>query len=176
MIQAETLPAEGIDQIKGQLISIIESIVEDLDLKDGILCLQYIVRDGQPYIIEMMRRCFGNQFLTLSEMFTGFPWHEAYIRNALGESISDIPIGEPELKYCGHFGVFAPRNGKVVSYKIPEDVESHVFKRIEMVQPGGTIDDYMNQRIVYLYYKYDNYEEMLSAIATLQDRIEIEME
>jgi len=64
----------------------------------------------------------------------------------------------------------------VVSYKIPEDVESHVFKRIEMVQPGGTIDDYMNQRIVYLYYKYDNYEEMLSAIATLQDRIEIEME
>ena len=176
LIQAETLPAEGIDQIKGQLISIIESIVEDLDLKDGILCLQYIVRDGQPYIIEMMRRCFGNQFLTLSEMFTGFPWHEAYIRNALGESISDIPIGEPELKYCGHFGVFAPRNGKVVSYKIPEDVESHVFKRIEMVQPGGTIDDYMNQRIVYLYYKYDNYEEMLSAIATLQDRIEIEME
>ena len=70
LIQAETLPAEGIDQIKGQLISIIESIVEDLDLKDGILCLQYIVRDGQPYIIEMMRRCFGNQFLTLSEMFT----------------------------------------------------------------------------------------------------------
>ena len=45
-----------------------------------------------------------------------------------------------------------------------------------MVQPGGTIDDYMNQRIVYLYYKYDNYEEMLSAIATFTDRIEIEME
>lgn len=176
LIQAETLPASGVDKIKDKLISIIEFIVDDLDLGDGIFCLQHIVCDGQPYVIEMMRRCFGNQFLTLSDAFTGFPWEEAYIKAALGEDCSTIPIGTPTAKCCGHFGIFAKKNGKVLSYKVPEDVEKHVFKKIEMLQPGDEIHDYMNERIAYLFYQYDNYEEMSDAIHSLNDRIEITME
>ena len=53
-------------------------MAEDLQLKDGILNLQLIIKDGKPYIIEMMRRCFGNDALLPYMMVTGFDRYEAY--------------------------------------------------------------------------------------------------
>ena len=67
LIQSETFPADNIDDVRDELHGIIENIVNDLDLVDGIFALQYFLCNGKPYIIEMMRRSFGNQFLTLAD-------------------------------------------------------------------------------------------------------------
>ena len=176
LIQSETLPAEGIDLIKEELTGIAEKIATTLNLCDGILGLQYIVCDGKPYIIETMRRCFGNQYLTLASMHSGFPWDEAYIKASLGQSCEDLPFTTPEHPFCGHHGIMATRNGIVKSYEIDPEIEKHIFMKIEMLQSGGTISNYLNERIAYIYYAYDNLEEMKRDVATYNSRIKIEME
>ena len=176
LIQAETFPADNIDRVGPELISIIEGIVEDLDLCDGIFALQYILCDGKPYIIEMMRRCFGNQFLSLVGMTTGFPWDEAYIRAAVGQECDDLKAGKPQAVYCGHHGIMSRKNGKLVSYQIPPEIERHIFKKIEMLQPGDEIHDHLNERIAYIYYTYEDRDEMNREVKTFNDRIEIEIE
>lgn len=176
LIQAETFPSIGFEQLEPELSGIVNRIAHDLELADGIIALQYMKCNGRPYIIEMMRRCFGNEALLLCDMTTGFPWEEAYIKAALGLDCTDVKTAEPPMKYCGHFGVMADCNGVLKDYRIPPEIEKHLFKKTEMLKPGGRIDNHMNERIAYLYYTYDSKEEMNAEVIHFNERIEIEME
>lgn len=174
LIQAELFPAKGIEKIQDELISFIELICNKLNLVDGMLTLQYIVKDGKPYIIELMRRALGNQYLTVAGVMNGFPWEEALIRAETGMDLSVLKSSSPKAKFAGHHGIMATRNGIIKSYSIPPEIEAHIFKKIEMVKPGGRIDDYMNERIAYIYYTYDNYDEALDAVLNMNKKINIE--
>ena len=157
LIQAETFPSRDIQgETKSNLEKIIENMAEDLQLKDGILNLQLIIKDGKPYIIEMMRRCFGNDALLPYMMVTGFDWYEAYIKAALGENMSQAELINPYKKYCGHYSAMAKESGCLKLCMFDEKIMRHVFKRIDMVEPGEFIDNPNAERPVYLYYEYDD--------------------
>lgn len=164
LIQAETLPASGIEKYQDKLIKIIEDMADDLSLEDGIFCLQYIVKDNQPYIIEGMRRIFGNQFTCLLEKITGFHWNEAYVRTALNLGYEGMQNDVSSCKGCGHYGIMAGENGKLIDYSVKADLMKHVYKEIEMLCPGDIITDCLNQKIKYLFYEFDNIEEMRKLI------------
>lgn len=174
LIQCETFPSREIQgDIKKRLEAIIEDMANDLELADGILNLQLIVKDNEPYIIECMRRCFGNEALLPYEMVTGFDWNEAYIKAALGMDSSDVVVGTPKKPYCGHFGVMPKCNGVLVEYKIDPEIEKHLFKRTDMIQPNEVITNCNNERLTYLYFEYDNWKDMNEDVQTYNDRIEM---
>lgn len=174
LIQAETFPSRYITgDVKEQLEDIIETMAEDLNLADGILNLQLMIKDGKPYIIEMMRRCFGNEALLPYEMVTGFDWNEAYIKAALGIDCTDVIAKGPIKNYCGHFGIMPEENGVLESCVIDPAIESHLFKKRVMLEPGDKIENYLNERVAYLYYEYDSSEEMNQEVLTYNDRISI---
>lgn len=176
LIQSEILPAKGIERIQDELHGFIEKMCQDLDLVDGMFTLQYIVRDGKPYIIEGMRRALGNQFLTVARAVNGFPWEEALIRAETGMDLSGLQSEPPMADIVGHHGIMATRNGIVRSYTIPPEIERHLFQKIDIIAPGEAITDYMNQRIAYIYYTYENREEAVEAVSHFNDRIKIEFE
>lgn len=176
LIQSETLPADHIDQLQETLIEIIEMISRKLDLVDGMFTLQYILSDGKIYIIEAMRRCFGNQFLTLAGLASGFPWEEALIQAETGGSCQALQCILPVMKYCGHYGIMASRNGILKNYRIDPSIENHIFQKFEILKPGMPVIDYLNERIAYLYYQYDNREEMLADVTNMNKYISVELE
>lgn len=176
LIQAELFPARNIEKIEAELHATIEKICRELDLVDGMLTLQYIVKDGKPYIIELMRRALGNQYLTVATAMNGFAWDEALIRAETGMDLSELKSGEPLAKYAGHHGIMARRNGVLKSYTIPDELKAHIWQTIEMLKPGERLNDYMNERVAYIYYKYDNYDEALDAVLHMNDNIKIEFE
>ena len=160
LIQSETLPAHGIEGIQDELHEIIEKICDALNLVDGMFTLQYIVRDGKPYIIEMMRRCLGNQFLTVARAVSGFPWEEALVRAETGMSLKGLSFNKPMASYAGHHGIMGDHNGKIDGYEIDSELLKHVFKIIEVIPKGSSIENYMNERVAYIYFSYDKREEM----------------
>lgn len=174
LIQSETLPAVGIENIQDELHGIIERICRELNLVDGMFTLQYIIRDGKPYIIEMMRRCLGNQFLTVAGAVTGFPWEEALIRAETGMPLDCLTWSEPMSKYAGHHGIMTTRNGAVKGYTIDPEVEKHLFLKIDMLKPGECINDYMNERVAYIYYAYNDRQEMIDTVSRMNDLIHVE--
>lgn len=171
LIQSETLPADDMDRLQGQLCEIIETMAQKLNLTDGILALQYILREGKIFVIEAMRRCFGNQFLTLAGLVSGFPWEHALIKAETGESCETLPVGAAVMKYCGHHGIMADRNGIVTGYHIDPSVEQHLFRKIEIIKPGERLKDYLNERIAYIYYQYEDLEEMRNAVKHMNESI-----
>lgn len=176
LIQSETLPAEEIEDIRGALCEIIEGMAADLQLVDGIFAFQFIRQGKEFYIIEMMRRPFGNQFLQLAEDNTTFPWHKAQLLTQLGKDCRGLAPIPQKRKFCGHHGVMAPKNGTILSYHIPAEIEKHIYKKIEMFHPGDAITNCLNQRVAYLYYEYDNLDEMNAAVRTFHTAITVEMQ
>lgn len=176
LIQAETFPADDYEEMNQILFPVIENMAQDLNLADGIIALQYMKKNGKPYIIETMRRPFGNQFLVLVELVTGFPWHKAQLLAETGQNCSALKAEMPKMKYCGHFGIMATRNGKIQSYHIPDKIQSHIFNKIDILKPGDTIKDYLNERISYLYYQYDNKDKMNSDVKQYNKWIQINMD
>ena len=175
LIQAETLPAEDLEDISAKLSEIIEFIAEDLSLADGVFAFQ-LIRNGKDFnIIEMMRRPFGNQFLQLVEDNTDFPWHLAQVITQTGGDSSSLERIEKKRKFCGHHGIMAEKNGTLVSYSIPLDIEEHIYKKVEMCAPGERIENCMNERVAYIFFEYDSLDEMNEAVKSFNSRITVEM-
>ena len=114
LIQSETLPARGIEDIQDELHGIIEAICKRLSLVDGMFTLQYIICDGKPYVIEMMRRCLGNQFLTVAGRVTGFPCF-ARKRACLSMDLPSRPHSPLSLGIMGSWAITTERLPAIAS-------------------------------------------------------------
>lgn len=163
LIQTETMPSKNFDELKQKLISITETIFNELDLVDGLITLQYIVKDGMPYIIEAMRRCLGNRFLCPVSYVTGLDWYKAMTYAELGENISDLNIEKPIANYAGHHAIMSTKNGVYEGTEIPKKIMEHVLEYDELFKKGEVIKNYMMERMGYIYYTYETREELDAA-------------
>lgn len=179
LIQSETLPAKNIEEVQPQLVSIIEEMAFDLHLSDGIFAFQYFRKGNNLQIIEMMRRPFGNQFLKLVELNSGFPWHRAQVTAETGgdwDFLKDIVKESKSPVYCGHYGIMSTKNGRLVSYTVPASIRHHVIKEFVMKKPGDMISDHMNERVSFLHFQYDDYAEMVNDVSNYNREIEVVVE
>lgn len=175
LVQAETYPAENFAAVRDKLHKVMLTMAEDLGLVDGILSFQYIVKDGVPYVIDMMRRCFGNETLLLADVMTGFPWEEAYIRAALGMSLDGIVSEAPKASFCGHYGVMADGEGVLESWSLPEDIAKRTFKTTVNIPDGGRINNHLTEKIAHIYFTYGDMETMNREITGYNDRILVKL-
>lgn len=175
LIQTETMPSDNFEIVKAELIETTEKLFRELDLVDGLITIQYIVKNGKPYVIEMMRRCLGNRFLTPVTMVTGYPWYQAMVMAELGMDCSEIQIQEPQAKYAGHHAIMAPGNGVYQGTEIPQFVMEHVVEYDELYEKGQMVKNYLNERMGYIYYSYDTKEELDVAAKNFNKNIEIYM-
>lgn len=177
LIQAETFESRYIQgDMKELLVNVIEDMANDLNLVDGIINLQLIIIDNKPYIIEVMRRCFGNDALFPYMQVTGFDWYKAYILAALGQDASIVNIDGPIKNYCGHFSVMAEKCGKIKSISIDDRIKAHTFRQLNMLKIGDVIDNPNAQRPIYLYYEYEDADKMNSEVLQYNNWVDIEIE
>ncbi|WP_090155602.1 ATP-grasp domain-containing protein [Pseudobutyrivibrio sp. AR14] len=175
LIQTETMPSKNFSILKEQLIGITEKLFSELDLVDGIITLQYIVKDGIPYVIEMMRRCLGNRFLYPVSYVTGLDWYDALVCSELAEDCHNMKIDEPIAKYAGHHAIMSTHNGIFEGIEIPDEIMEHVIEFDELFKSGDIINDYMKERMGYIYYKYEDMKEIEVAAKSFNERIKLKV-
>lgn len=85
------------DTVKDRVRQEILRLVQSLQLVDGLLHTQFIDHDGQPYLIEPMRRCPGDLYYHLVTFSTGMPYLENYVAPFAG-----LPMrgGQPAAAAC----------------------------------------------------------------------------
>ena len=173
LIQTETYPGDKEEEFRPKLEMIVTKMISDLNLSDGIICIQFIYKDEKVYVIEAMRRCFGNDALSIAERVTGFPWREGYIKSSLGLDCSDLKKEKGKSVCSGHFGIMPYKNGTLVSCDIEDPIETHLYKRLDMIRPGEKINNYMNERISYLFFDYSDIQEANNEVVRYDDFINI---
>ncbi|QDO83430.1 ATP-grasp domain-containing protein [Shewanella psychropiezotolerans] len=66
------------EEVKAYLTVAMAKLSAHLQLKDGLIHLQFILRDNCAYLIEITRRCPGDLYSLLIEYSTGIPYSQLY--------------------------------------------------------------------------------------------------
>ena len=153
-------PADDWEKATAIMIPEVERVASILGLVDGLMHLQYIMdENGEPWIIEMMRRRPGNNFTTALSNSTGIDWREWIIRAEAGEDCSDIPrVTKPRGIY-GYHSIMASENGVFQGQVVEPELKPFVSEEIHWMQPGSAIENYMADKTGSIQYHFETEEE-----------------
>lgn len=159
-VEIDTYPADGWEDVSGILIEQIEKIASILNLKDGIFHLQYILKDGKPWIIEVMRRVLGNMYSVPANMLTGMDWDYWEVRAKCGLDCSGFPVIVKQEGYYAYKAIMGNRNGIIKDIVIPDEYKKHIVDRYMLKKKGESISDYMREPVGLLFMMFSSSEEM----------------
>jgi hypothetical protein len=174
-VEIDTYPAENFDTIKKQIIGECEKMASALKLKDGILHVQYRMKDGKPYIIEAMRRVLGNLYMIPAEKLTGINWDYWEVKANCGLDLSDFPINQvTEKGFYAYRAIMATKNGKFNHIIIPDEYKKYIFDEFILCESETVIHDFMSEPIGFLFFKFSSKEEMNDVLLSNYDKIFVE--
>lgn len=152
-------PADRWEEAVKTLIPETERVAELLGLVDGQLHMQYIMRDGEPFIIEMMRRNIGNYWSSMINDAVGVNWAEWCIRAEAGLDCHHIPASRMSKGFYGYHMMQAAQNGVFRGIEIEPEFEKHVYQVVMWAQPGHSVSDYLYDKLGNVLFHFDTAEE-----------------
>ena len=150
-------------KIRDKIIMDVELIANYRKLHNGMLTIQFILKDGKPYYIETMRRCLGNMhYLCMSKDY-GINFYKLFVANEAGLDCEELIAN---IKWRGTFsgfvGLYAPKNGVIKSIDIDQNFSKTVFDSYMLYGPGYEVRDYLNDKIGNLFFSFNSeYEKCL---------------
>lgn len=159
-VEIDTFPADNFERVKEKLIEQVEKIVSILHLEDGIFHTQYRMENGQPYIMESMRRVLGNMYSIPAKMVSGFDWDYWEARTHIGMDTNDIPFCMKNKSYAAYRAIMANENGIIEGIYISDEVKNYIVSKYMIKNIGSKITNYMSQPIGFLFMKFENAEKM----------------
>lgn len=173
-VEIDTYPADNFDTVKDLLISEAEKMATILDLKDGILSMQYRIKNGKPYILEAMRRILGNLYMIPAEKLTNINWDYWEAKAHCGLDISDFPKGNEQRGFYAYRTVMGSKNGLAKDIIIPESFNKYIFDQCVLWNPQKPIIDFMSEPLAFIFFKFDSKKEMNNIILNQYDDIYVE--
>jgi len=174
LVESTSAPAKDYDSVRDMLIQEIEKIASILHLADGIFHMQYIMRDGKPFIIETMRRCLGNWYLYQAGHMTDFNWEEWIAKAHLGFDLNHIPRGKKMMGYELEKYIKSEKNGKIKNITISEDIKKYIYHQYMIWESIKEVKDYQYEMLGYLFLQFDSENERDIYMHKMDDYISIE--
>jgi biotin carboxylase len=165
-VEIDTFPADTYTSAKDILIPEIERIAEHLHLVDGIFHLQYIMQDGKPQIIEVMRRVLGNMYGIPAQGLTGIDWDYWEARARVGFSLDHFPINAPQEGNFAYKTILAPTEGTITQITIPENEERFITQVYLLKHEGDVITDHLSQPVGFIFYRFARHKDMIDTLIT----------
>lgn len=164
-------PADNWEQAVSVLIPETERIAGLLGLVDGQLHMQYIMHNGRPYIIEMMRRNIGNNWMTMLTDSVGVNWAEWVIRAEAGLDCHLIPQPRQASGYFGYHMVMGSKNGIFNGIRILPEFQKYVYQFTQWKNKGYEISNYLNDKLGSVLFRFDTYEERNKYLPNINELI-----
>ena len=170
-------PATNIDRIGPILVEESEKVARLLNMVDGKLHMQYVVDEkGEPFIIEMSRRCSGDMFHLPVSKALGINTPEWIVKAECGMDCSDCPTDAQQTGFYGYHCIMTPRSGRIKSFQIAPELEEHVYDRFLWFAPGYEITNHLVDKIGILFCTYDSREQMDDMLSRIMSLITFEYE
>ena len=159
-VEIDTFPATEWQLYSEKLINQIELVASHLHLKDGLFHLQYIVSDGEPWILEVMRRTAGNMYHVLGNQLTGLDWEYWEAKARCGYDCSDFPRPVSQSGCFAYKAILAPENGVIKDICIPDYYNKYIFQTCFLMKAGDEIKNNLKEPIGFLFLMFPSMEEM----------------
>lgn len=159
-VEIDTYPADEWQAAYPILVEQIERMAELLNLTDGIFHLQYILKDGIPWIIEVMRRVLGNMYSVPANQLNGIDWDYWEARAKCGLDCGDIPKDTKQEGFFAYKAIMSDQNGTITGITIPEMYRKYEVERFMLHEVGDVITDHKKDPIGFLFLMFATAEEM----------------
>lgn len=94
VVDTSYVKADFSKDVRFEIRKDIEKIVNILNLSDGLIHTQFILRDDKYWLVEITRRCPGDLYSQLIELSTGYNYAAMYASSFIGEHLEfDSPAG-----------------------------------------------------------------------------------
>lgn len=136
-------------EIRKKLSIYIERLSKHLNLTDGLIHTQFICNKNEFWLIEITRRCPGDQYSNLIEYSTGFPYAKQY-KNYFLREVNNIETASPikKNKIIRHT-VSTNTNGILKSIEFKK--HQKIKKYISLKKLGDSISNPNGERIGLLF-------------------------
>ena len=135
-----------------------------MQLKDGIFHLQYILKDGKPWIIEVMRRVLGNMYSVPANMLNSIDWDYWEVRARCGMGCEGFPGNVKQEGFYAYKAILANRNGIIEKIDIPKKYKKYIFEQFFLRKVGDIIEDYKKEPIGFLFMMFADETQMLETL------------
>jgi len=153
-------PSENVENVINALIIETEKVVNLLNLKDGLLHMQYLRNNKDIAIVEFTRRIPGDMYNIPVEISTGFQYAKNIIRYAMGQ-IVNIENKKQEKFVSRHCIV---GEGNIIFDTV---IKNNIVNEVIW----NNSQDIPKQGIVFL--KYNSREEMLEKTNNINNLIKV---
>lgn len=174
-VEIDTFPADDYEDVQEILISQIEKIADILQLKDGIFHLQYIMENGKPQILEVMRRILGNMYSVPANLLIGIDWDYWEVRAKCGLSCDNLPANTKQEGYFAYKTILAERNGIINKITVPKKYDKYLIEKFIVKHPGDCITNYKSEPIGFLFFMFSSEEEMKQVLIQEYGNTMVEM-
>jgi len=113
-------------EIRNKAMTHLIALISNIKFVDGLVHLQFIVKDNEVYFIELMRRCPGDLFGHLFRYSMGFDYYNSYLTSFLDNQNKTDSIE-------------SSRNPTYVARTTESSQESRIFLSITAGTAGATI-------------------------------------
>lgn len=156
-------------EIANQLNCVLEKMASKLSLVDGLLHVQFILKENRPYIIEICRRTPGDLYVKLVEYATGFNMSQAIVQSVLNQSIS---YTIKNISYITRHCVMADKSGTIQSVEYGE-FEDKIFDKMIFYTKGDKISNPLTYKAEIDFIRYKDREDMENCVNKIVDEITI---
>nr|VFJ58658.1 MAG: Phosphoribosylglycinamide synthetase, ATP-grasp (A) domain [Candidatus Kentron sp. FM]VFJ67624.1 MAG: Phosphoribosylglycinamide synthetase, ATP-grasp (A) domain [Candidatus Kentron sp. FM]VFK11390.1 MAG: Phosphoribosylglycinamide synthetase, ATP-grasp (A) domain [Candidatus Kentron sp. FM] len=170
LVSAASTPSVAPASVAQRLCSYVEKIASILSLGTGIVHLQYILRDEEPFIIEICRRAPGDLYTRFVSHATGVDYPAFIVGAAAGMDCSGLIQAEPQGFYTRHC-VMASAPGRVRDVSIDPSVQTRIIDRLLWWRKGDIIEDHLTQKLGIVFLRFDSMAEMLDKTERMQELI-----
>lgn len=175
MVSGASCPSSVGKEVQEELCHTIEDIAKDLKLVDGIVHVQFILKDEKPYIIEVCRRAPGDLYIELVKYATGIDYAMWILKASIGEECSQLAQSEISGYFTRHC-IMAEKEGVIKNIVISDEIKDNIFHKMIWAKPGDRIDNALVYKAGIVFVTYSSQEEMNQKVNNLETLIRIQIE
>lgn len=174
LVSGASAPGDVPESALRQLCADCEKIAKKLRLVDGILHIQFILReDGEPVIIEVCRRAPGDLYVHLVELATGVDYPAYIVAGEAGIKMPPLSLHRAkgyDVRHC----IMADREGRVKGVRVDDEIRPYITEQMLWCQKGEKIEDMLKYKagIVFLHFEdektYRYYLPRLTELLTIE--------
>ncbi|HRS97018.1 MAG TPA: ATP-grasp domain-containing protein [Smithella sp.] len=172
MVSAASVPGLVPEAAKRQLCADAEKIASLLSLKDGIFHVQYILRAGEPVIIEICRRAPGDLYVRFVEIATGVDYASWIVKASAGLDCAGLTQAEPKGFFTRHC-VMSAAAGRMEDVVFDQSIEKNIVEKFMWWKKGDVISDVLTAKCGIVFLRFSSSDEMLDKTERMQELIRV---
>ena len=128
-------------------------LVSALDLKDGLVHIQYILSKNRVFFIEVTRRTPGDMYTRFVELATGYNYSGAILASKTGHTIEKHNSAKPH-RHISRLSFHPPKNGEVHGYSLSEGAQNSLIEYFDLKK--NSIQDFRQEKIGIGFFEFES--------------------